>query len=185
MSPEKVAILVVAGLIAVLLAVALLGTESNGNGSAAAGPKPAGAQEHPKTPPKQIESYTYEDIVRGTARPRPEVKPVSATESRPAVATAEYVVKSGDTLEKIARRELGNRDQVGKILALNKGVNPSKLKVGQKILLPVVARDSRTVAEAPKPKPKEKEKEKEKAQSTPPPPRRQFEPVSAKSGRVN
>jgi LysM repeat protein len=113
------------------------------------------------------------------------VKPVSATESRPAVATVEYVVKSGDTLEKIARRELGNRDQIGKILALNKGVNPSKLKVGQKILLPAVARESRTVAEAPKPKAKEKEKEKAATPSTPPSSRRQFEPVSAKSGRTN
>jgi LysM repeat protein len=182
MSPEKVAILVVAGLIAVLLAVALLGTESNGAGSAPAGARPAGAPEHPKTPLKQIESYTYEDIVRGTARPRPEVKPVSSTESRASVPTAEYVVKSGDTLEKIARRELGSRDQLGKILALNKGVNPSKLRIGQKILLPAVAKESRTVAEAPKPKAKEK---KERAASTPPPSRRQFQPVSAKSGRVN
>lgn len=189
MSPEKVAILVVAGLIAVLLAVALLGTESNGNGSTASGPKPVVVPERPKTPPKQIESYTYEDIVRGTARPRPEVKPVSATESRPAVATTEYVVKSGDTLEKIARRELGGREQVSKILAVNKGVNPSKLKVGQKILLPVPAKEpvkeSRTVAEAAKPKAKEKETAKSSAPSTPPSSRRQFEPVSAKSGRGN
>ena len=178
MSPEKVAILVVAGLIAVLLAVALLGTESNGNGPGAGAAKAAVVPENPKTAPKQIESYTYEDIVRGTARPRPEAKPVAATESRSSGATVEYVVKKDDTLEKIARRELGSRDLVGKILALNKGVNPSKLRIGQKILLPVVQRESRVVAEAPKPKAKPTA-----AATTPPPVRRQFEPVSAKSGR--
>jgi len=174
MSPEKVAILVVAGLIAVLLAVALLGTESNGNGSAAPGAKAPAVKENSKTEPKQIESYTYEDIVRGTARPRPEVKPV-ADETRPATPTVEYVVRKADTFEKIARRELGSRDHVSRIIALNKGVNPAKLRIGQKILLPVVPRDTRVVAEAAKPK--------AKSATTTAPARRKFEPVAAKSGR--
>ena len=110
MSPEKVAILVVAGLIAVLLAVALLGTESNGNGSAAPPEKPKAPPERPKPAPKQIEAYTYEDIVKGGRDgPRPEAKPASA-ETRPEATTTEYVVKKDDTLEKIARRELGSRE---------------------------------------------------------------------------
>jgi LysM repeat protein len=190
MSPEKVAILVVAGLIAVLLAVALLGTESNGNGPAAGTPKAAAAPENVKIPPKQIESYTYEDIVRGTARPRPEVRPVSA-ESRPSVATVEYVVRKDDTLERIARRELGGREQVGKILALNKGLNPSKLRIGSKILLPVVQRESRSVAEAPKPEVAKADAAKSgaaktdaaKSKAKPASTRRPFEPVAAKSTR--
>jgi LysM repeat protein len=132
--------------------------------------------EHLKPAPKQIESYTYEDIVRGTARPRPEVKNAAATESRPSGATVEYVVKSGDTLDRIARRELGGREQVGKIIALNKGINPSKMKIGQKILLPVVQRETRLVAEAPKAKPKAAASPTAAGTS-----RRQFEPVTAKS----
>ena len=149
MSPEKVAILVVAGLIAVLLAVALLGTESNGNGSAPPTGRPAATPERPKTAPKQIESYTYEDIVKGAGRTRPEVKQAPA-ETRPEAATVDYVVKKDDTLEKIARRELGSRESVSRIIALNKGLNPSKLKIGTKIRLPAVKPDQ--VAEAPKAK---------------------------------
>jgi LysM repeat protein len=149
MSPEKVAILVVAGLIAVLLAVALLGTESNGNGSAPPTGRPAAAPERPKTAPKQIESYTYEDIVKGAGRTRPEPKH-APVETRPEAATVDYVVRKDDTLEKIARRELGSREQVSRIIALNKGINPSRLKIGAKIRLPAVKADQ--LAEAAKPK---------------------------------
>jgi nucleoid-associated protein YgaU len=154
MSPEKVAILVVAGLIAVLLAVALLGTESTGSGATGTPEKPkAPATERVKPAPKQIEEYTYQDIVRGNTRPvrlaepKPSVEPVAAK-------TTQYVVKRNDTLEKIARRELGNPGYVGRILALNKGVNPSKLAVGTKLELPVVKADTKAVAEATPPRAK-------------------------------
>jgi nucleoid-associated protein YgaU len=139
MSPEKVAILVVAGLIAVLLAVALLGTESNGNAPAAPPTAAKAAAEKSRPAPKQIEEYTYTDIVRGQARFRPEPKP--PVEAQPADAkssTTEYTIRSGDTIDKIARRELGRRELAGKILALNKGINPSRLKIGSKIVIPVV-----------------------------------------------
>jgi LysM repeat protein len=156
MSPEKVAILVVAGLIAVLLAVALLGTEPgatpnpNGAASQAAQVK---AVEKPK--PKQLEEYTYTDIVKGGARNRPEPRPQA--ESQPSggaqAATTEYVIRSGDTIDRIARRELGGKEMAPKILALNKGLNPSKLKIGTKILLPVVAKETPAlVAQASPPK---------------------------------
>ncbi|MCC7015282.1 MAG: LysM peptidoglycan-binding domain-containing protein [Planctomycetes bacterium] len=47
-----------------------------------------------------------------------------------------YVVKSGDTLSKIAARELGDGDRWNEIKALNPGMDPQKLKVGQSIVLP-------------------------------------------------
>jgi nucleoid-associated protein YgaU len=148
MSPEKVAILVVAGLIAVLLAVALLGTESQGSPSPGPSEKPKAGAERIRPTPKQIEEYTFEDIVKGSARPRPPVKPVAEP---PKETTTQYVVKKDDTIEKIARRELGNRSYVGRILALNKGLNPTKLRIGTKIALPVVRQDARSVtAEAPR-----------------------------------
>lgn len=154
MSPEKVAILVVAGLIAVLLAVALLGTESNGKASPEA-PVPAKAAiEKPKLAPKPIEEYSYLDVVNGGARYRPEPKPSQAREEPPAkAATTEYTIRSGDTIDKIARRELGNRDLTGKILALNKGINPSRLKIGSKIVLPVVEKTPGGVVADAKSKP--------------------------------
>ena len=59
MSPEKVAILVVAGLIAVLLAVALLGTESTGSGA-------TGTPEKPKAPAtERVLLVEDEAVVRG------------------------------------------------------------------------------------------------------------------------
>jgi nucleoid-associated protein YgaU len=148
MSPEKVAILVVAGLIAVLLAVALLGTESSGTSQAGAAEKMKSLAERPKPAPKQIEEYTYDDIVKGGARPKAEVKP--AAETTP-VKTTLYVIKKNDTVERIARRELGNASYVGRILALNKGLNPAKLRVGSKIALPVVRPEPRAEAARAKP----------------------------------
>jgi LysM repeat protein len=52
----------------------------------------------------------------------------------PAVAGPdEYVIKSGDTFAKIAR---ANGSTPADIVAVNPGVNPAKLHVGQKIKLP-------------------------------------------------
>lgn len=53
---------------------------------------------------------------------------------------AEYVVKKGDTLPVIAERELGNKNDWKKILAANPGLEPTKLRVGQKIKLPANGR---------------------------------------------
>ena len=45
----------------------------------------------------------------------------------------EYLIQSGDTLGEIAQRKLGSTKWVPQILELNSGLNPSRLKVGQKI----------------------------------------------------
>ncbi len=47
-----------------------------------------------------------------------------------------YIVKSGDSLWKIAARELGNGVYHKAIANLNKSIDPSNLKVGQKLLMP-------------------------------------------------
>jgi nucleoid-associated protein YgaU len=48
----------------------------------------------------------------------------------------EYTIKSGDTLEAIARTELGSGQKWTAIVAANPGLNPKQLKVGQKIRIP-------------------------------------------------
>jgi len=55
------------------------------------------------------------------------------------VSTREYTIKKGDTLWKIAERELGRGYRWKYIYELNKDVikNPNKLKAGKKILIPV------------------------------------------------
>lgn len=60
-------------------------------------------------------------------------------ESEVKVSTREYTIKKGDTLWKIAERELGKGHRWKYIYELNKSVikNPNKLKAGRKILIPV------------------------------------------------
>ena len=45
-------------------------------------------------------------------------------------------LKAGDTMIKIARTELGNEHRLKEIQALNPGLDPSKLRPGQEILIP-------------------------------------------------
>lgn len=60
-------------------------------------------------------------------------------ESEIRVSTREYTVKKGDTLSGIARREYGGAHRWKYLYELNKDriKNPDKLKVGQKIIIPV------------------------------------------------
>ena len=69
------------------------------------------------------------------------VEPASRKEKpslQPAASAAPqvYVVKSGDTLERIARRVLGDARRVADILALNGLKDPNRIVVGQKLALP-------------------------------------------------
>ena len=51
----------------------------------------------------------------------------------------EYTIKSGDTLEGIARAELGDGQRWKQIVEMNPGLDPKSLKIGKKIMLPVGA----------------------------------------------
>jgi nucleoid-associated protein YgaU len=55
------------------------------------------------------------------------------------VSTKEYTVQKGDTLSKIAQKEYGRPYRWKYLYELNKDKikNPSKLKPGQKIIIPV------------------------------------------------
>lgn len=55
------------------------------------------------------------------------------------VSTREYIVKKGDSLSRIAQREIGAAHRWKYLYELNKDVikDPNKLRVGQKIILPV------------------------------------------------
>jgi len=67
--------------------------------------------------------------------------------------TRAYVVKDGDTLERIARRELGDGRRWREIQALNAGIDPRRLKIGARLLIAGEARPqagSRPVSSEPK-----------------------------------
>lgn len=60
-------------------------------------------------------------------------------ESEVKVSTREYTIQKGDTLSKIAKEQLGAAHRWKYLYELNKDriKDPNKLKVGQKIVIPV------------------------------------------------
>ena len=74
----------------------------------------------------------------GTAAPTAPVSTPAAksTTAATAPAGAEYTVKSGDTLEAIARAQLGDGQKWRAIVEMNPGLDPKALKVGQKLKMP-------------------------------------------------
>ena len=60
-----------------------------------------------------------------------------------------YVVKSGDTLAKIAARECGTSKAATQIAALNPNINPDRIKVGDKLVLPATSEKALVAAAAP------------------------------------
>ena len=71
----------------------------------------------------------------GTAAPTAPVSTPAAKSTTPA-AGAEYTIKSGDTLEAIARAQLGDGQKWRAIVEMNPGLDPKALKVGQKLKMP-------------------------------------------------
>ena len=67
------------------------------------------------------------------------VQPSPLPAAPAAAATAgsrSYTVKKGDTLFSIAKTQLGSGRDWQKIVAINPGLSPQKLRVGQQIVLP-------------------------------------------------
>lgn len=62
----------------------------------------------------------------------PETKPVAPIAAEGRV----YTVKKGDTLLGIAQAELGSQKRLAELMAANPGVEPAKLRQGQKLKLP-------------------------------------------------
>lgn len=90
---------------------------------------------------------------------KPAAKPASASVASAPKAKGgrTYVVKSGDTLARIAARECGSSKAAAQIASLNPGINPDRIKVGDKLVLPAssAAKSSGTmVAAAPRAKSK-------------------------------
>lgn len=72
------------------------------------------------------------------AQPVSDVQPVSYASNTPAPAAARktYTIKKGDTLFSIAKANYGSGKDWQKIVAANPGLEPSKLRVGQQIVIP-------------------------------------------------
>lgn len=79
--------------------------------------------------------------VQAQAAPQPvqvrDTIPTAAPAVQPQAAQSQYIVKKGDTLWKIARKQLGNGSRFNEILALNPQITKdSPLAIGSKLMLP-------------------------------------------------
>lgn len=69
----------------------------------------------------------------------PAAAPAATIEAAdPAAAPQTYVVQKGDTLTKIAREKYGDGNKWKRIAEANPGLSPSTIKVGQKLIIPVL-----------------------------------------------
>lgn len=69
--------------------------------------------------------------------PTPVGGSTQAPPARPAGSSGtEYTIQSGDTLEGLARRFLGDGSKWRSIVEANPGLNPSSLQIGKKIVIP-------------------------------------------------
>lgn len=102
-------------------------------GAAAANPNSTRAA----TPVTPTGSGTAGSATTGTASGGAVVPPVKVvTPATPVAGTTQYTIKSGDTLEGIARTQMGDGQKWQLIAAANPGLDPKALKIGQKVTIP-------------------------------------------------
>jgi nucleoid-associated protein YgaU len=70
------------------------------------------------------------------AQPVADVQPIAYATATPAPTTKTYTIKKGDTLFSIAKSSYGTGRDWQKIASANPGLEPSKLRVGQQIVIP-------------------------------------------------
>lgn len=75
---------------------------------------------------------------------------VERVTSRSSASGRTYVIKAQDTLSEIAQRELGSATKWRQIQAANPGLNPNRLTVGKKIIIPGAASSSSDSSSTPR-----------------------------------
>ena len=115
-----------------------------GPASADAGTGSLVDSERPRVVEPRGASPVVQEPVAVAPRPTPPpAPPVVKEEPRPPVPAVippqfrEYAIRDGDTLEAIARRELGSSRHVEAILAANPLMSPDRLTIGRVIKLPI------------------------------------------------
>ncbi len=96
-------------------------------------PRPTPAPAATATPPD--DGRPFFGPVTTPAPTRPQAAPAAAAATPPATART-YTIRSGDTFEAVAQRELGDGRRWVDIAQANPLVDPTRLRVGQEIRLP-------------------------------------------------
>jgi nucleoid-associated protein YgaU len=147
---EKFGILVILILVVIIGVVAVWGVGGEGANPFAPGDADVAAVEDPATgtipgaPPAAPEwptSVPTAPAAAGTGAVAP--PPVAVQPERPvpppappAAAVRTYTVQKGDTLAKISQDMLGSSGRWKEIVAVNQGLDPRKLKIGQVLSIP-------------------------------------------------
>jgi 5'-nucleotidase / UDP-sugar diphosphatase len=123
-----------------LLAVAAGCNSNNTKPNASLTPTPAVAQVQPEPTPAETATPAAAEqpmvIDTGTPAPTDVAASYSPSSSVSVASGGTYKIKAGDTLYRIALTHYGSGKDWKKIAAANPGINPNKLKVGQKLILP-------------------------------------------------
>lgn len=106
-----------------------------------------GADYEPVAPP---EPGVPETSTPTAADDSPDGEPTGETVPVSTAALRKYVVQDGDTMERIAKRELGSIKYVDRIKDLNPGVAPKRMQIGQKLTLPQVDEAASESGDAPR-----------------------------------
>ena len=106
-------------------------TASIPNDSAVTDISPPPAPAYQPAPAHQQQATNAQPVVYDSMQTQ-----ANATGAAPAMGGGSYTVKKGDTLYSIARTRYGDGKQWQRITAANPGLEPSKLKVGQTIVIP-------------------------------------------------
>lgn len=122
------------------LAVLAMGLVGCSNGSKATyGTTPANESVTDVTATPSVSStpaYTPAPVAQPVVADSMMSAPVSSSAMGSSMSGGSYTVKRGDTLYGIAKQKYGDGKQWQKIASANPGLQPSTLKVGQKIVLP-------------------------------------------------
>jgi nucleoid-associated protein YgaU len=125
----------VALVLAATLAVGCSNTKKPAANSAVTDIRPSNPAPPPPPPPVVQPAQPAQPIQPVISDSAPVVTPTIAT-ATPVITGNTYTIQKGDTLYKIARAKYGNPTAVKKIIEANPGMDPNKIKVGQKINLP-------------------------------------------------
>lgn len=126
---------------------AALGAPTQPQPTAPVATTPDVLQPAPSTP-LQVAQAPLQPLVGSEPTLVPEAQPAFTTPASAPASGSHYKVKRGDTLSSIAKATLGAANRYPEIIALNPGLDPNRMKVGQELALPGAARTP--AASAPK-----------------------------------
>ena len=113
-----------------------LGTGAT-SGGASVGLNPTPSSDTSSPVPSESSEGGSVDASESTPDPTPTPTPTPKAESKPVASNEVYTIQAGDVIIAIAENWFGESGRHDEIIALNPGVDPAKLQIGQILKMPV------------------------------------------------